>query len=69
MNGIVHIQIQDGILEHHGQINQSSITWQSVNNFKVKDALEGEDYMKMSYYKRAIDLDDLIAPPEHVITG
>lgn len=69
MNGIVHMQIQEGILEHHGRINQSSTAWQPVDNFMTRDTEEGKDYMKMSYYKRAIDLDDLKAPPEHVITG
>lgn len=69
MNGIIHIQIQEGTLEHHGRLNQSSIAWQPVDNFKTKDTKEGKDYMRMSYYKRAIDLDDLKAPKEHVITG
>ncbi|XP_054288862.1 uncharacterized protein LOC129004333 isoform X1 [Macrosteles quadrilineatus] len=67
MNGVVHMQIQEGSLGRYGHINGTS--WQSVDNFKTKDTIEGKDYMKMSYYKRAIDLDDLLAPPEHVITG
>jgi len=67
MNGVIHMQIQEGTLGKYGHINGTS--WQPVDNFKTKDTVEGKDYMKMSYYKRAIDLDDLIAPPEHVITG
>jgi len=69
MNGVVHIQIQEAVLERYGHINQSSMSWQPVDNFKVNDAVESKDYMKMTYYKRAMDLDDLTAPPEHVITG
>uniref|UniRef100_A0A1B6ENR6 Uncharacterized protein n=1 Tax=Cuerna arida TaxID=1464854 RepID=A0A1B6ENR6_9HEMI len=69
MHGVVHIQIQEGILQRYGHIDETSLSWQPVDNFRTKNAIEDKDYMKMTYYKRAIDLDDLKAPPEHVITG
>uniref|UniRef100_A0A1B6KBP6 Uncharacterized protein n=1 Tax=Graphocephala atropunctata TaxID=36148 RepID=A0A1B6KBP6_9HEMI len=69
MHGVVHIQIQEGTLQRYGHIDEASVSWQPVDNFRTRDAVEDKDYMKMSYYKRAIDLDDLKAPPEHVITG
>ncbi|KAG8292097.1 uncharacterized protein LOC124366309 isoform X2 [Homalodisca vitripennis] len=69
MHGVVHIQIQEGILQRYGHIDETSISWQPVDNFRTRNAIEDKDYMKMTYYKRAIDLDDLKAPPEHVITG
>lgn len=69
MNGVVHVQIQEGTLSTYGHIKETAPAWLPVDNFKTKDTVEGKDYMKMSYYKRAIDLDDLKAPAEHVITG
>lgn len=69
MNGVVHVQIQEGTLSKYGHIEETALAWLPVDNFKTKDTVEGQDYMKMSYYKRAIDLDDLKAPAEHVVTG
>lgn len=68
MNSVVHIQIQEGKLARYGRITETP-SWQPVDNFRTKDAVEGKDFMKMTYYKRGIDLDDLKAPPDHVITG
>lgn len=70
-NRIIHIQIQDGVLMPRGTIDQSTLQWKRISNFSLLDRgiRNGIDYHTMSWERRAIDLDDLIAPPSHLVTG
>lgn len=71
MNRIIHIQIQEGELQARGFVNASTLSWKPVSDYKLLDRgiRNGLDYHTMSWDKRAIDLDDLIAPSSHVVTG
>lgn len=71
VNRIIHIQIQEGELQSRGFINASTLSWKPVSDYKLLDRgiRSGLDYHTMSWDKRAIDLDDLIAPDNHVVTG
>lgn len=70
-NRVIHIQIQEGELQTRGQINATSLNWKPVSEYKLLDRgiRNGLDYHTMSWDKRAIDLDELIAPVNHVVTG
>lgn len=70
-NRIIHIQIQEGDLKERGFINASTLEWKPVSDYKLLDRgiRNGLDYHTMSWDKRAIDLDDLTAPINHVVTG
>ncbi|XP_074102860.1 uncharacterized protein LOC141529955 isoform X3 [Cotesia typhae] len=71
VNQIIHIQIQEGRLTERGKIEQNSASWQPVNNYTIRDrgVNNGVDYHTLSWEKRAVDLDDLTAPDEHILTG
>lgn len=71
VNQIIHIQIQEGKLAQRGEIDDSTISWQPINNFTIldRDIINGRDFHTLSWEKRAIDLDDLIAHEEHLLTG
>lgn len=71
MDQIIHIQIQEGQLLPRGAINASTIEWQSIDDFSVMDSniKSGVDYHKLVWEKRALDLDDLVSPQDHLLTG
>lgn len=71
VNRIIHIQIQEGELQTRGYVNASTLNWKPVSDYKLLDRgiRNGLDYHTMSWDKRAIDLDDLVAPSGHVVTG
>lgn len=71
VNRIIHIQIQEGELQARGFVNASTLSWKPVSDYKLLDRgiRNGLDYHTMSWDKRAIDLDDLVAPNSHVVTG
>lgn len=54
-----------------GMINETSLNWKPISDYKLLDRgiRNGQDYHTLSWDKRAIDLDDLIAPASHVVTG
>lgn len=54
-----------------GQINASSVQWQPVSKYGLLDRgiRNAVDYHTMAWDKRAIDLDDVIVPASHVVTG
>lgn len=54
-----------------GAINVSIVEWQPVDAFSVMDsnAKSGVDYHKLVWEKRALDLDDLLPPQDHLLTG
>ncbi|KAK3909359.1 Mycobactin import ATP-binding/permease protein IrtB [Frankliniella fusca] len=69
-NRIFHFQIEQGEVTPKG-LNKSELDWKSVDGFSLygKDVREGQDYFKLDWQQRAIDLDDLMAPAGHVLTG
>lgn len=71
VNRIIHLQIQQGELQQRGAINGSSLDWKSVPAYKLTDRgiRNTVDYHTMGWDKRAIDLDELHAPVNHVVTG
>jgi len=71
MGHVIHIQIQEGQLMPRGAINESTIEWQSIDDFSVRDSniKSGIDYHKLVWERRALDLDDLASPQDHLLTG
>nr|CAD7587095.1 unnamed protein product [Timema genevievae] len=71
VNRVIHLQIQEGALMPHGGINMSSLNWRPADDYRISDSdvHNGDDYHTLSWEQRAIDLDDLVAPPGHVMTG
>ncbi|XP_014216345.1 uncharacterized protein LOC106645091 isoform X3 [Copidosoma floridanum] len=71
VNQVVHIQIQEGRLMPHGNIDATSVVWKPVDNYTIVDAgvRSGIDYHTIMWEKRAVDLDDLDAPEDHLMTG
>ncbi|XP_057660741.1 uncharacterized protein LOC130896576 [Diorhabda carinulata] len=70
-NRIIHVQIQEGKLLPRGNIDQSSVRWVPVEDYRITDRkiYSGQDYHTFSWEKRAIDLDDLEADEGYVVTG
>lgn len=70
-NQIVHIQIKEGVLGERGKIDAKTVAWKKIDNYTIFDAnvKSGIDYHTIMWEKRAIDLDDLDAPGDHLLTG
>ncbi|XP_062125982.1 uncharacterized protein LOC133838771 [Drosophila sulfurigaster albostrigata] len=60
-NRIIHLQIQQGQLLPRGAINESTVEWKPIDDYKIDDfnVTEGVDYHAMSYENRRINLDDI----------
>ena len=71
VNKVIHLQIQEGKLLKRGDILEESVQWRDVDNFTVMDhnVKNGRDYHSLDWENRALDLDDLIAPESHLLTG
>ena len=57
-----------------GLVNASTQEWQlvepvSIPLYREESYLDGPGYATLRYDERAIDLDDLTAPKDHVVTG
>jgi len=70
-NRIFHLQVQDGVVRKHGSIDADTVRWVPINEMTLhgRSVVEGRDYWMMDWQQRAVDLDDLVAPPKHVLTG
>lgn len=70
-NRIIHVQIQEGELLPRGAINASTVNWKPISDYRLLDRgiKNGIDYHTLTWDKRKIDLDNLIAPQSHVVTG
>ncbi|XP_060650928.1 uncharacterized protein LOC132787692 [Drosophila nasuta] len=72
-NRVFHIQIQQGQLLPRGAINESTLEWVPVDDYKINDAniTEGVDYYAMSYENRRINLDETIFEHDRIfiVTG
>ena len=71
VNRVIHLQIQEGELLPRGGIFDESVEWKDVDNFLVTDrnVQNGRDYHRLDWENRALDLDDLVAPESHLLTG
>lgn len=70
-NQIIHIQIKEGVLKERGIIDSNTAAWKKIDNYTIfdPDVKSGIDYHTIMWEKRAIDLDDLDAPADHLLTG
>lgn len=71
-NRIIHLQIQEGKLLPYGYINNSTVKWVPVDDYKIteKGISNGADYYTMTYERRSLLLDELTAhESNYVITG
>ncbi|XP_017130379.1 uncharacterized protein LOC108148044 isoform X2 [Drosophila elegans] len=70
-NRVFHLQIQEGELLPLGVINESTLQWKPVDEYSVtdKDVQEGIDFHRLTYEKRSVDLDELKADDNSVVTG
>lgn len=55
----------------YGNINSSTTHWKPIDSFRTTDktVYEGQEYHKMTWESRDMDLDDLILDKEYVVTG
>lgn len=67
---VIHLQIEQGELLERGKIGNKT-EWKPVDAYSPfdNDVTDKVDYLKLSWDLRAIDLDDLTAPPGHLLTG
>jgi len=70
-NRIFHLQVQEGELLPLGVINGTTLRWKPVDSYSIsdKDVSENVDYHTLTYEKRSIDLGDLNAKINSVVTG
>jgi len=68
-----HLQAQEGELNPRGLINESSRRWIEVPgsefSYQNKTLKDGVDYHTLTYEARIIDIDNVIAPENMVVTG
>ncbi|XP_043462571.1 uncharacterized protein LOC122498746 isoform X2 [Leptopilina heterotoma] len=71
VNKIIHIQIQEGTLRAQGNIDPESISWKDIDDYTILDrnVRNGIDYHTISWERRGVDLDDLVPPADHLLTG
>ncbi|CAG7786085.1 unnamed protein product [Allacma fusca] len=65
-DGILHINIEEGIPEKNGFILDGSTEWKAIPRLNKKRPSE---VATLDYTNRAFDLDDIVVPPDFVITG
>ncbi|KAH8388542.1 hypothetical protein KR093_009159 [Drosophila rubida] len=72
-NRVFHIQIQQGQLLPRGAINESTLDWIPVDDYKINDTtvMDGVDYHTLTYTSRSLDLTEIKKSddPSFVVTG
>lgn len=70
-NRFIHLQVQEGKLLSFGKIDQSSLRWIPLTQLDLSDKglRDGIDYHTMTFERRGIDFDDLLAPPGHIVVS
>lgn len=63
------MQIKEARLAAGGAIDNGTLSWVSLPQINVNGWIDVPKYHKLNYESRAIDLDDLIAPPKFLVTG
>lgn len=68
-NRVVHLQIQESQLLRYGKVNSSSTRWVPVQPFTILDKgiKDGIDYHTLTFDRRELDFDNLLAPIGHVV--
>lgn len=68
-----HLQVQEGELGPRGVIIESTRQWIDVPgsefSYRNKTLKDGVDYHTLTYEARIIDIDNVIAPENMVVTG
>lgn len=68
-----HLQAEEGELGPRGAISESSRQWIQVPgsefSYRNKTLKDGVDYHTLTYEARTIDIDNVIAPENMVVTG
>ncbi|XP_063904384.1 uncharacterized protein LOC135123546 [Zophobas morio] len=67
----IHLQIQEGRILPHGQINIDSVRWIPVEDYNVmnKTYEDDKDYYTLKWEQREFDLVDIFAKEGSVVTG
>ena len=67
----MHIEIQQGTLLPGGKIDENSVYWKGADDYTLSDknVKPGVDYHTIKWEQRGINLDDVKAPSESLITG
>lgn len=70
-NQIIHLQIQEGELLPYGKIDESTVRWVPVNNYKTLDRnlYNEQDFFTLTWDKRSLQLDDIECEKNFVVTG
>lgn len=71
-NRILHIQIQEGKLLPYGRIDQESVRWKNVDDYKITDfgVKTNVDFFTMTYEARSMALSEIQVNEEfYVLTG
>ncbi|XP_065200277.1 uncharacterized protein LOC135831598 [Planococcus citri] len=66
---VIHLQVKEGTLLPGGLIDKDSVSWVPVSTIDVDNWLEKHKYHTMRYESRSIDLDDVVASKNYVLTG
>lgn len=66
---VIHLQIKEGKLEPGGLIDNDTISWVPVSSIDVDNWLDKHKFHTLRYESRSLDLDDLVAPKNYVLTG
>lgn len=71
VNRIIHIQIQEGLLQERGYVNASTVAWKPVSDYRLLDRgiRRDVDYHTLTNDRRAVDLDTLHGISSSVLTG
>lgn len=70
-NRIIHLQIQEGELTSRANIDNSTLRWVPLEDYHVSDknVKNKVDFHKLTWEERTLDLDDLTADGNQVMTG
>ncbi|KAA0191859.1 hypothetical protein HAZT_HAZT010456, partial [Hyalella azteca] len=66
---MIMMQVEQGRALPQGQVEPSSRQWIPLPDETLRFLVEGIHYHTLTYEARTMDLDDLTAPADHVITG
>lgn len=63
--------MKEGLLLKYGKIDKSTSHWVPISPFTILDkgVRDGIDYHTLEFDRRQIDLDDLVAPVNHVVVS
>lgn len=70
-NRIIHLQVQEGELQSRANIDNTTLRWVPLDDYRVTDkkVRNKQDFHMLTWEERALDLDDLYAGDNEVVTG